>query len=692
MEETEKNSVRTRQDLAGWVVLFFFLVWAFFTHSHAVSANDCSRMAAIESLVERGTWVIDESSFHTVDRIFVNGHFYSDKPPVLTSIAAGVYAVLHEAFHVRLDASWCDLDRDSCHCRAFCADRLGAASHPGWGYYLLTLTLVGLPSALMLALFYRVIGFFELGNLAALLLTASLGLATQIFPYSTVFNSHVPAAACLLAGFYSLLRARDSHNVRRWLFAAGLLTALALTLELATGLFFAAFFAYTVWAHRQRAWPYLLGGLLPIALMVFLDYQLVGNPLPPYLYTAGYNYPGSRFPMTIAGNRSPDNVIVYGFRLLLGDHGLFALSPVLLWAVVALVQTWRERGRMEEGAPCLGWAAVLIGLASGLFALYYILFTDNFGGDAYGPRWFTAFIPLLFFFVVVTWSGTRAPAQCLFLALLVPSLVNSYQGALNPWREATPLVWLEHAPPGWRKPLDVALSGVVFEEIEPGLLSALATRRVDKRWFDARSCLVIPPAPTWLFIGPGTPLDPALAERSALSSGGELASRVDLRPARDAYLQQVVTLTWTSPVLAPSSSDPLTTVVLPADFGGQFALLGYELLSGETRTSEEAGEEIALVTAWRVEKRPGQSLALFIHLLDSQGQLAAQFDGLGATPDSLCPGDVLLHVHRLAIAPDARPGRYWLQLGLYHPDTMARLPLQGYASDRLLLTRIDVTD
>jgi hypothetical protein len=735
MKDTGQNGTHARRNLTVWVALFFFLVWALLTHSRVGSFNDRSRMAAVESLVHRGTWIIDESPFaRTVDRIYVDGHFYSDKPPVLTFIASGVYAVLHEGFHLTLDASWCDLDESPCHCRAFCSRRSG--ENPDWAYYLLTLALVGLPSALMLALFYHVTGFFGLDNPAALLLTGILGLATQVFPYSTVFNSHIPAAACLLAGFYALLRAhllraRDGHNPRRWLFIAGLLAALALTFDLGTGLFFIAFFGYAAWetlahpgtagavagqisgqerfrppgtgrvpgpfttlasAAKRLPWPYLLGGLLPIALMALLDYQIVGNPLPPYMYTPGYDYPGSRFPQTVAGNRGPENVLVYGLRLLFGDHGLFALSPVLLWAVVALVRVWRDR------RSHLRRAAALVGLTSSLFALYFILSTDNFGGAAYGPRWYTVFIPLLFLFVAARWGDrifpTSGAAKSVFwtqrllcVALAAISFANAYQGALNPWRTATPLLWLQHAPPEQPEPVDVALSGVTFEEIDPQILAAFGTRRVDKRWFDARACLVIPPNPTWLFVGPTTPLDPPLAGRSGLPSGGSLTCFTDLRPAWDAYREQIATSAWTSPVLAPSDSDPLTPVSLPADFGGQLALLGYELPSEELA----AGTEVVLITAWQAGGKPEPPLSIFVHLLDPQGRIAGQSDGLGVDPNGLRPGDVLLHVHRFTVAPDAPPGRYWLQVGLYNPETLVRLPLAGQVSDRLLLAQVEVT-
>jgi len=730
----------TRRNLTVWVALFFLVIWAFSTHTHAGSFNDRSRMAAIESRVTRETWIIDESPFsRTVDRILVDGHFYSDKPPVLSFIASGVYAILHKGLHLSLDASWCDFDEGPCHCRALCDD------NPDWAYYLLTLTLVGIPSALMLALFYHMTGFLGLDNPAALLLTATLGLATPIFPYSTVFNSHLPTAACLLFSFYALLRARwpraqDLRHAHWWLLVAGFLAALAFTLDLGAGLFLVAFFGYVAFApptplpprpasprpisvplslcvsalrlrvFRHRAWPYLLGGLLPIACIILLDYQIVGNPLPPYMYTSGYDYPGSRFPQTIAGNRSPENVAIYGLRLLFGDHGLFALSPILIWAVVALVQVWRDRN--HPWRPL----AVLIGTTSGLFSLYFILFTDNFGGAAYGPRWYTAFIPLLFLFIAIKrrkekpkngkatqkfahLSFSNLPLAVLFLALTAISLINSYYGALNPWRTAPPLLWVEYAPPERREPVDMALSGITFEEIQPDIRSALATRRVDKRWFDARSCLIIPPDPMWLFIGPGTPLDPALAERSGLVPGGNLACYVDLRPAKDAYLDHVTTAAWTTAAPGPPDSDSLTSVPLPADFSGQLSFLGYEWGLPPSPTGERAGagvwhagEDLALITTWRVEGRPEPPLSIFIHLLNPQGQITGQFDGLGANPDGLRRGDVLLHVHRIAIAPDAPPGLYWLQLGLYNPETMARLPLTEYGTERLLLAQIEISN
>src|SRR5262245_205439 len=76
--------------------------------------NDGSRLASIESLGERGSFAIDDSifvkpppvesgrlmpyapeplllaMFGTQDKLFIEGKFYSDKPPVMSALMAGL--------------------------------------------------------------------------------------------------------------------------------------------------------------------------------------------------------------------------------------------------------------------------------------------------------------------------------------------------------------------------------------------------------------------------------------------------------------------------------------------------------------------------------------------------------------------------------------------------------------------------
>ena len=76
------------KDLSRAVEVFLIVVagvsvfWG--TFPGPLGANDLSRFATAESLVERGTFIIDDSPFgNTVDRVMLDGHYLSTKPPVM---------------------------------------------------------------------------------------------------------------------------------------------------------------------------------------------------------------------------------------------------------------------------------------------------------------------------------------------------------------------------------------------------------------------------------------------------------------------------------------------------------------------------------------------------------------------------------------------------------------------------------
>ncbi len=120
------------------------------------------------------------------------------------------------------------------------------------------------------------------------------------------------------------------------------------------------------------------------------------------------------------------------------------------------------------------------------------------------------------------------------------------------------------------------------------------------------------------------------------------------------------------------------------------------VLTSEVRFGEataRSGEAVALTHAWVTPARGGYEVSLcweslqplpadytvFVHLLDASGALASTGDGppvQGAFPTSMWrPGDVILDVHRLALADgDAEAGRR-IVVGLYNLENGSRLPL-----------------
>ncbi len=123
------------------------------------------------------------------------------------------------------------------------------------------------------------------------------------------------------------------------------------------------------------------------------------------------------------------------------------------------------------------------------------------------------------------------------------------------------------------------------------------------------------------------------------------------------------------------------------------------------------GQETALLTVWRVtgpiELPPmpivanppppgvysGPRLAVFTHLLASDGTTTDDDDGLWVDPLTLRPGDRFLQAHFLVLPPDAPAGPYALELGLYDPKTGERWAVLGPegqpTADRVLLFQED---
>jgi hypothetical protein len=664
------------------VAVFFFLLWALLTHSHVNSWKDISHLAPAEALVERGTWAIEGTRLgdRTGDRVFLNEHFYSDKPPVLSLMAAGVYAVLHRGLRVSLDPRGCDPGASPCYCFA-----VMCPGEPDWSYYLLTFTLVGLPSALMLALFYWSITLRAVSTPLALLLTTVLGLGTPVFPYSLVFANHVPAAACLMVGLYALIRARVRGPASgRWLLIAGFATALAATLDLATGPFLVFFLGAAAHRHRRSAWWFLVGCVPPLGLLIALDWWSIGSPLPANLHAGGYAYPGSVFPASVAGNRSAANVLDYSFRMLLGDHGVLAFSPVLLWALFALWTVLRRRDH------ALWSEAMATGLACLTMTCYFILFTDNFGGVAYGQRWFTAMMPGLFFFAAQPSLYRSTARRLVFAGLAIVSIFSAWQGALDPWTSQRPLLRLETSATTVGRFVDRLPADAVIYATPPRIRQAPVFPQPAwlsrLREFDAASGALPVGDPTRPTIYVTKSKDQLAADllqktlplgRWALMTEGFAVFRVERDTDR----------------VPPNQ--PIRAVFGNEEDLGQIELLGYDLtLLPAGGKSVGPSDPLTVRLYWRSVAPVDLAYTAFVHLLGpanpSTGTpLWAQDDhqpGHATYPtDRWFPGEMVLDQFQLQIPSDAPAGTYTLTTGFYDLATLRRLARTDTAGDTATL-------
>ena len=149
-------------------------------------------------------------------------------------------------------------------------------------------------------------------------------------------------------------------------------------------------------------------------------------------------------------------------------------------------------------------------------------------------------------------------------------------------------------------------------------------------------------------------------------------------------------------VPARSTDRPEMEYELEADFGGAIRLIGYDLEPGERLAS---GQTVRLTLYWQSAAPVAQSYTVFTHLLDGQGHIWAQRDGLplaGARPTTgWTPGEVLVDVYELTLPVGAPAGDYTLEAGLYEAGSGARLPVLGPgglpAADRVVLAQVGVS-
>jgi 4-amino-4-deoxy-L-arabinose transferase-like glycosyltransferase len=141
---------------------------------------------------------------------------------------------------------------------------------------------------------------------------------------------------------------------------------------------------------------------------------------------------------------------------------------------------------------------------------------------------------------------------------------------------------------------------------------------------------------------------------------------------------------------------PETQYPSGANLGDLVTLVGADL----DRATVRAGETLHLTLYWQAQTRMERSYTVFTHLLDADSRIWAQQDGIpahGARPTTgWVPGEVIRDEVQLAVDPQAPPGDYVIEVGLYdagHP-ALPRVSVLDEADqpidDRVLLAEVRV--
>ena len=397
------------------------------------SANDRSRWCTVWSLVERGTYQIDEidkqSGWTTIDKVLHEGHLYSTKPPLQSTAVAGVYWVVKKTLGLSLYREMADTTR------------------------LILLLVNWLPMVLSFVVLARLLARSTENQTARLIALATFCCGSLVTGYATTLNNHSVAAMCLVFTLAPLLRILSDDSRRGIDFAqVGFWAALVCCHELPAALLGVAMFVmlYRVSVQQTAKW-FVPAALIPLVAYFVTNWMATGGWKPFYFYygTEKYLYEidgvRSYWHTPHGMDQSLDSPLTYFFHCVIGHHGIFSLSPIFLLAVLPTFRKeWLMGSRLRP-------AIVLGGALSVAVLGFYLTRTSNYnyGGNTFGLRWMIWLTPFWVLAMVPTLERfvTRRAGLALSLVLLGVSVYSSASAAKNPWGESWLFQQMEQA--GW---------------------------------------------------------------------------------------------------------------------------------------------------------------------------------------------------------------------------------------------------
>ena len=384
--------------------LLTFVAAALFTKTAPGSAHEYSRYGTVESLVERQTLRLDDSSFiGTVDKVFRDGHYYSHQPPLLAVIEAPVYWAL----------------------------QLPGIRFNNRGRFVMTYLFILLTNGVALAL--TVVAFAKLLELAGLKPPARdvwavlLVFGTWLLPYGIVSNNHGISGLLTAVLIWQLLLVEWRGMTAPRAAAIGGATGLLVAIELLPVVTFLPLTLIYLGARRDltgRDWLLVASGIsVPLVVEAALNVRVTGDIIPAGFHHELFNYPGSVFDDTsLTGTvkfTSWDAFISYAWAALIAGKGFFAFAPLQLAGLAAGVIEWRWWGK-ARAVHLLLLAGIAISLGVALVT------TNNFGGEAVGFRHGVflapAFVALLLPWICEPWRFRRRVTlaiACVSLSLML---------------------------------------------------------------------------------------------------------------------------------------------------------------------------------------------------------------------------------------------------------------------------------
>jgi hypothetical protein len=399
--------------------------------------------------------IVFEDGWKTVDKVLHPGRqeYYSSKPPLLSTLIAGLYWLLQMLF------GWTLVD------------------HPFAVVRTIVLLVNWVPLLIYLTLFARLLERYGTTDWGRLYVFAAACFGTLVTPFAITLNNHNIATYAVLFALYAGLQIweqeRQAFEPRPPVFtsaphlylAAGFFAGFAVCNELPAAAFAAALFSWLLWIAPVRTLTlFVPAAVVPVAALLLTNYLAVGQLRPAYSEFGGpwYQYEGSHWRPAPEGQvksgidwaHQKESALTYAFHVLVGHHGFFSLTPVYVLALVAMLSALRFRsGAAKTEGSTVRLLAIFTLSVSVVVIGFYLVGVDkrthNYGGWSNGLRWLMWLAPL--------WLLCLLPAadrlsccrrgRLLGYVLLGFSVLSVSYSDWNPWRHPWLYDFLESL--GW---------------------------------------------------------------------------------------------------------------------------------------------------------------------------------------------------------------------------------------------------
>ncbi len=344
-------------------------VYAYFYQAGGWNQN--SRFDLTRAIVEKRTSVIDGYHRNTGDHAKTDGHYYCDKAPGASWLAAVPYALIH----------------------AVAGSEKPSRRYLDMSAYLVTVWSVAMPSAAGVVALVLLLAALGVGLRVRLAIGAAYAFGTLAFPYATLLYGHQLMAALLVIGFAPLVRARrrmlDGGDPPRpaVLVAAGLALGYAVVVEYPAALAVLPIFVYACAFLWRSGWKHIawlaVGGAIAAVALAAYHWIVFGGPLTlPYDFST-QSHRGQGF----MGIGAPRDGATWGVTFS-SYRGLFYSAPWLLLSIPGAALLWRAHRR---AAPEIIVCAVIAVLTLWL----NVSLVDWQGGWALGPRYLILALPFM---------------------------------------------------------------------------------------------------------------------------------------------------------------------------------------------------------------------------------------------------------------------------------------------------------